>query len=100
MKATTRSAVLTVLAGLVIVVLSLPAVGAEHEEGTTETTVASVSGQEPAVVLTPEVEVEPLADWTYRYLIPTSLVLGAVVILLTSIRYFTAVVRERYRIVE
>ncbi|HIE21727.1 MAG TPA: hypothetical protein EYP73_03905 [Acidimicrobiia bacterium] len=101
MKVTARPAVLTVLAALIIVALGLPALGAEDEEGaTTETTLASVSDPAPAVVVTPEVKVEPLADWTYRYLIPTSLVLGAVVILLTSIRYFTAVVRKRYRIVE
>jgi hypothetical protein len=33
-------------------------------------------------------------------MIPTTLALAAVIILLTSIRYFTDVVRKRYRIVE
>jgi hypothetical protein len=33
-------------------------------------------------------------------MIPTALVLAALVVLLTSIRYFTNVVRKRYRIVE
>jgi len=96
-----RFVALAALAGLVVIAVGLPALGAEHEEGATaDTSVASVSDVEPAVVVAPEAKVEPTPDWTYRYLIPASLVLGAVVILLTAIRYFSDVVRKRYRIVE
>lgn len=55
---------------------------------------------EPAVPIEVAPETETLLDWTYRYLIPTALLLGVVVIVLTSVRYFTNVVRKRYRIVE
>jgi hypothetical protein len=81
-----------------IAVLALPALGQE-DDGTTTTTA-------PAEQIVPAVPIEPAAaapsttDWTYRYLIPTGLVLAAVVILITSVRYFTNVVRKRYRIVE
>lgn len=80
-------------------VLSLPALG--QEEGSTTTTSTA-----PAANLTPAVPIEPPADapaamdWTYRFLIPSGLVLAALVILITSIRYFTNVVRKRYRIIE
>lgn len=39
-------------------------------------------------------------DWTYRYLIPTGIVLAVLVIVITTIQYFTSVVRKRYRIVK
>ncbi len=54
----------------------------------------------PAVQVEPAPESDALADWTYRYIIPTGLALAGVVILMTSIRYFTNVVRKRYRIVQ
>jgi hypothetical protein len=96
-----RLVALSIVAGLIVIVAGLPALGAEHEEGAVaDTSVASVSDVEPAVVVAPETKVEPTPDWTYRYLIPASLVLGAAVILLTAIKYFSDVVRKRYRIVE
>lgn len=55
---------------------------------------------EPAVPIEPPPDSEAILEWTYRYLIPTALVLGVLVILMTSIRYFTNVVRKRYRIIE
>ena len=67
-------------------------------EGTTETTEPAVMIQ-PAVTLdtTPVAEASP--DWTYRFFIPTLLVLAALVVIVTVIQYFTRVVRNRYRIV-
>ncbi len=99
-----RLVALSVFAGVVVLGIGLTAVAAEHEEATTtETTVSSVSSassMEPAVVVKPENKIEPTPEWTYRYLIPTSLVLAAAVILLTAVKYFSDVVRKRYRIVE
>lgn len=56
--------------------------------------------QEPAVPIEPPDETAALLDWTYRYLIPTALVLAVVLVVMTTVRYFTNVVRKRYRIVE
>ncbi|MFQ5523608.1 MAG: hypothetical protein ACE5F5_08525 [Acidimicrobiia bacterium] len=99
-----RLVVLSILASLFVVAFGLTALGAEHEEAsTTDTTVSSVSSgssMEPAVVVKPENKLEPTPEWTYRYLVPASLVIAAVVILLTAVRYFSDVVRKRYRIVE
>lgn len=72
---------------LMALTFSIPALGQEGD-------------LEPAVPVEPPPDSETVLEWTYRFLIPTALVLGVVVIVLTSIRYFTNVVRKRYRIVE
>lgn len=87
---------------MLVVLLTLPAIG--QDEGTdpaptSEETVAP-SGLEPAVPIPAEVPTETIPDWTYRYMIPSTLVLAAAIILFTSIRYFTNVVRKRYRTVQ
>ena len=68
------------------------------ETGTTEATTPAVT-IEPAVPVdtTPVPETNP--DWTYRFFIPTLLVLAVLVVILTVVQYFTRVVRNRYRIV-
>jgi len=90
-----------VFAGILVVFAALPAFGADDDEAaTTDAEVISESGLEPAVPIPDEPAVETVADWTYRYMIPATLVLVVVVIVLTSVRYFTNVVRNRYRTVE
>lgn len=82
-----------------------------QEEGETTTTVAgtettageapvTTSGLVPALPMEPEDEAAADPDWTYRYLIPTALVLTVLIVLVTSIKYFSDVVRKRYRAVE
>jgi hypothetical protein len=85
---------------------SLKAIATEGD-GVTETTVAETTGEsEVSGDLTPAVEInedapdESNLDWTYRYMIPTGILLGAVVIVITAGQYFMQVVRKRYRIVE
>jgi len=68
------------------------------ESGTTEATTPAVTIQPATPVdTTPVPETNP--DWTYRFFIPTLLVLAALVVIVTVIQYFTRVVRNRYRIV-
>lgn len=98
------TAALLALSTLVLV-FSVPVFAAseETEEAPADastTTVAPSSGLDPAVEVTDEEPEATQADWTYRYLVPTGLLLAVVVAALTSIRYFTNVVRKRYRIVE
>jgi len=88
-------ATLLLLATL-LAVAALPAVAEEDaEEGDAATTVES-----PAVEVAEDPPEESVADWTYRYMTPLTLVLAAAVMVGMSIRYFTKVVRRRYRIVE
>lgn len=93
------SAVLVAIAAL-FVLIAVPVFAQDEEETTEPTIISESSGLEPAVPIPVEKPPEAVPDWTYRYMIPTTLALVAVVILLTSIRYFTDVVRKRYRIVE
>lgn len=95
-----RNSLMVLLAGILIAGFSLVAVAAE-EGGAADTTTTTIdSGLEPAVSMEGEPPVEPQPEWTYRYLVPTGLALAAIIVLFTAIKYFTDVVRKRYRIVE
>jgi hypothetical protein len=106
MSSRARVTLLVWLALSVVVTLALPVLAQEQGGGDGATT-TTVSGSTtttiqlvPAVPINPPDTPEAVPDWTYRYLVPTGLVLAALVILMTSIRYFTNVVRKRYRTVE
>ena len=91
-----RVATLTIVLGLSLVVFAAPVLA--QDEG--EEPVQISSDSEPAVTVTIPPPSDSTLDWTYRYLIPTALALAVLVILITSIQYFTQVVRKRYRTVE
>lgn len=107
MSRTGRNSLLIVMIAALVASFSLSVLaaseGGETEEGAEDggaTTTTISSGLEPAVPGGAEEPEAAQADWTYRYMVPTALALVAVVILLTAIKYFTDVVRKRYRIVE
>lgn len=74
--------------------------GGESEPEEVAPTTTINSGLSPAVPIDNTQAEEAPLDWTYRYMIPTALALAAIIVLLTAIKYFTDVVRRRYRIVE
>jgi hypothetical protein len=103
MSRTGRNSLLLLIVAVLIAGFSAVAVAAEEggeDDGAADTTSTTESGLSPAVPVNVEEPAPAEVDWTYRYLIPTGLVLAAVIILLTSIKYFTDVVRRRYRIVD
>jgi hypothetical protein len=104
MSRTGRNSVLLLVVGVLLVNFSLTALATEESgegEGTAGSTTTLVSsGLSPAVPIEAEEVTATPIDWTYRYMIPTGLVLAAIIILITAIKYFTDVVRKRYRIVE
>ena len=105
MRRLARTSMLLALVALLIAAFSVTGLAAEEEgeggAGSSTTTTAPVdSGLEPAVDVTVDTTPPAQPDWTYRYMIPTALVLAAVIVLVTAIRYFTDVVRKRYRIIE
>ncbi len=51
----------------------------------------------PAVVVEESIPAEPVPDWTYRYLVPTSLALALIFCVITVVLYFTRVVKSRYK---
>jgi hypothetical protein len=105
MKRFSRIAILLVLIGAHAALAVLPALATEGTEEPTSTTVAEegpapTSDIEPAVPVTTPSQTEDLPDWTYRYMIPSGIVLAVLVIMVTAVQYFTRVVRRRYRIVK
>ena len=102
MSRTGRNSLLIFLVGLLVAAVSLAALGAEEgDEGAADDTTTTVaSGLTPAVEMGGSEQAPADVDWTYRYLIPTGLALAAIIVLVTAVKYFTDVVRKRYRIVE
>ena len=104
MSRTGRNSLLLLIVGVCIVTTSMAALAAEEggegEGGGEETTSTTESGLSPAVPLEDEEAAPAEVDWTYRYMIPTGLIIAAVIILVTSVKYFTDVVRRRYRILD
>jgi phosphatidylglycerophosphate synthase len=47
----------------------------------------------------PQPNDEPVS-WTYRYLVPTLLVVAVLAVVLTVVQYFVKVVGKRYRVVQ
>jgi len=102
MTKSARLAVVVAASAMAILILALPGFATEDpapEEDTSETTVVTTDIEPAVEVTSPQVEAAE-ADWTYRYMVPTGIALAILVIIATSGRYFTNVVRERYRIVE
>lgn len=111
-----RTAIRLAIASLLVLAVALPVLATEGSteptdgaatEGTEESGAETVEPQdpivtdiEPVVVVTVPANEPVTADWTYRYLVPTGIALVVIVILITTARYFTDVVRKRYRIVE
>lgn len=86
-----------VTGALLVAALALPGLA------TTTTVVGETTTTAVAILPAVSTEVtEPLEtqpDWTYRFFIPTLLAIAAVVVIFTVVRYFTNVVRKRYRVV-
>jgi phosphatidylglycerophosphate synthase len=93
----------TVIFLVALVFAVLPGWASAQETTTTtgpeQTTTQPATTIEPAVVAEPTTTVERPADWTYRFLVPTGLLLAAVVVAVTVVLYFVQVVRKRYRMV-
>jgi hypothetical protein len=102
MKRLSRVLAIAILVGALfsITAAALATEGTEETATTiAEETVATVDF-EPAVPVTTPDAVEPLPDWTYRYMVPTGILIALLVAIITSVQYFTRVVRKRYRIVQ
>lgn len=99
-----RRSLLLVVLGLVAALVMSPAVLAQEDAPEPETTQTEggVVGEvpEPAVEVIPEAATEEEAPWTFRYLVPTSMVLALLVVVGSIVAYFLRVVRTRYRVVQ
>ena len=87
-----------IMTGLLILILAPAALA--QEEAPPEDTSAVFDLPEPAVRVTPEAPAEVESAWTFRYLIPTSLVIALLVVVGSIVAYFVKVVRTRYRLIQ
>ena len=67
----------------------LPNLGDEHEQTPV-----------PAIVIQEEVEVPEEPQWTYKFLIPTSVAIATLVILGNIVQYFRQVTKKRYKVIK
>jgi hypothetical protein len=97
-----RRPLVLLLALAAILAFSLQALAQDEAptDQSTTTVVSETSGAGPAVPVTTPNAAPAKADWTYRYMIPTAIVLALLIILFTTVQYFTSVVRKRYRVVD
>jgi hypothetical protein len=98
-----RRSLLLVVVGLLVLILA-PA-GLAQETPADSVVPAGEPGQvvdipKPAVEIAPEAPAAVEQAWTFRYLIPTSLVIALVVVVGSIIAYFLKVVRTRYRLIQ
>ena len=98
MKRIGRTTVVFLVLAALLALTALPVTASDDAETSGGAATEGVEG--PAVEIAEDSPEESVADWTYRYMTPLTLVLAAVVMVGMSIRYFTKVVRRRYRIVE
>ena len=76
--------------------LSTAPVGAQ-EDGPSETPAAEVP--EPAVPVPDDAPAQPDPEWSYRFLVPATLLLGTVAVVGAIIMYFVRVTKNRYRVI-
>lgn len=93
-----RRSLFLILLGFLIVVLAPAALA--QEEAPADEPGAVIDVPEPAVRVVPEAPIEVEPAWTFRYLVPTSLVIALLVVVGSIVAYFVKVVRTRYRLIQ
>ena len=74
---------------------AVPAGAQEGDSG--ETPAAEVP--EPAVQVPEDTPAQPDPEWSYRFLVPLTLLLGTVAVVGAIIMYFVRVTKNRYRVI-
>ena len=95
-----RRSLLLALLGFLMAVVLVPAGLAQEEPPADAPADAVVDVPEPAVEVVSETTAEEEAAWTFRYLVPTSLVIALLVVVGSIVAYFVKVVRTRYRLIQ
>lgn len=105
MSTTVRRSMLALVV-IALLAVALPSLAqdtlATDEPATeTETTTAPTGDvPTPAIEIPQEAPADEDAEWSYRFLVPATLVLGTLAVVGTIFMYFVRVTRNRYRVVE
>jgi len=93
--------VFVIALGAMFLALVGPVFGTEEEPAeTTPAAEETLDAPAPAVLITDEPEEAAAPEWTFRFLVPVTLLIGGLAVVGTIITYFVKVTRQRYRIVE
>ena len=60
----------------------------------------AVEVPEPAIPVPDEPPADPEPEWSYRFLVPATLLLGTAAVVGAIIMYFVRVTRNRYRVIK
>ena len=98
----TMSARRTLLAFALLIglVVAAPALATEESPTKTETDTPIVDAPEPAVEIPAAAPDDEAAEWSYRFLVPATMVLGTLAVVGTIFMYFVRVTKNRYRVVD
>lgn len=83
--------------------LALAAGAASAQEaggGDREAPEGAAAAPEPAIAVPDDAPQEPDPEWSYRFLVPTALILGTVAVVGAVVMYFVRVTRNRYRVIK
>ncbi len=91
-----------VLIGLIIILNPFQsALADDHTQQDDSQQVEEIlDGPVPAILIEEPPEQPEDVDWTYRYLIPTTVAIATLVVLGNIIQYFRQVTRKRYKVIE
>ena len=91
-----------VIIGLVIILNPFQLAFADNhtQEDDSQQVEEVLDGPVPAILIEEPPEQPEDVDWTYRYLIPTTVAIATLVILGNIIQYFRQVTRKRYKVIE
>ena len=86
---------------IALFVLALPAGGTEEPaDGGSTGSETAVEAPAPAITLPEDAPEEEVPEWSYRFLVPATMVLGFLAVIATIFMYFIRVTKNRYRVVE
>lgn len=101
---TRRSPLLFLLAlGTLLLAFAGPVIATTEDapaEPPAEETTVPADVPEPAVSIPEEAPAESTPEWTFRFLVPATLLIGGLAVIGTIVAYFVKVTRQRYRVVE
>lgn len=85
-----------------LLALAAPALGVVEppEEAPTESELPLGDAPEPAIPIPDDPSADETPEWSYRFLVPATMVLGTIAVVGTIFMYFVRVTKNRYRVVE
>jgi len=91
---------LVVLGALLLALAGTAFAAADEEDETTAPAEVSVDVPAPAVSIAEDPPASVTPEWTFRFLVPITIVIGGLAVVGTIVAYFVKVTRQRYRVVE